>query len=261
MLQEIRPPPQFDAEEWAGRWDRMQERYLVGRAERFAVMVQMIRATLPSVARVLDLGCGPGSLMLQLLEAFPTAQVVGVDFDPTMLLLARARLARFGERAQFVSANLREPTWSQSLTAPFDAAVSATALHWLSAEQLVGVYLALARLLRPGGLFLNADHAGSDLPSIQREWEKERERMLSEQPHPAADDWRGFWQAYGEALGVNVDEIHERMKGGWSGDVEQGQPLVWQLDVLRASGFRHVDCFWRCAGDAVYGGILSGASS
>ncbi|WP_366521110.1 class I SAM-dependent methyltransferase [Lapillicoccus sp.] len=40
----------------------------------------------------------------------------------------------------------------------FDAVLSSTALHWLPAEALSGLYRDLAQLLRPGGVFLNADH-------------------------------------------------------------------------------------------------------
>jgi hypothetical protein len=65
-----------------------------------------------------------------------------------------------------------------------------------------------------------------------------------------ADDWDGFWDAYLHALGAAP-----RKAGGWEGGVEVGLPLAWHLDVLRACGFRAVDCFWRCDCDAIYGGV------
>ncbi|MDN5915253.1 MAG: class I SAM-dependent methyltransferase [Pseudonocardia sp.] len=39
--------------------------------------------------RLLDLACGPGSLARRAVRRFPGAEVVGVDFDPVMLELAR----------------------------------------------------------------------------------------------------------------------------------------------------------------------------
>lgn len=60
----------------------MQERYLVERAERFETIVRLIRETQHSLEAVLDLGCGTGSLMSSVLEAFPEASVTGIDFDP-----------------------------------------------------------------------------------------------------------------------------------------------------------------------------------
>ena len=64
-------PPGFDWQHWVDRWERMQNRYVVRRAERFELMVRLIRESQPSVRLVLDLGCGPGSTMLRMLEAFP----------------------------------------------------------------------------------------------------------------------------------------------------------------------------------------------
>ena len=258
MESSIALPPGFDWQHWITRWERMQERYVVGRDERFAVMMRMIRATQPAALRVLDLGCGPGSLTLRVLEAFPDAQVVGIDFDPTLLALARAQLARFGNRVKLVRADLRDSSWAESVAAPFDVVVSATALHWLAAEQLAGVYRRVGQVVRPGGIFLNADHVGSDSAPIQKAWEKHRDEMLAQGANTAADDWSGFWKAYGQVLSVDIEEIHQRMARDQEG-VEQGMPLAWHFHELKASGFRHVDCFWRSDGDAIYGGIRADA--
>lgn len=258
-MQDIRLPPGFNWREWVERWDRMQERYLIDRAERFAVIIRMIRATLPSAARLIDLGCGPGSLTLELLEAFPQAEVIGIDLDPAMRVLAKARLSGYGMRVKILSADLREPAWSDALPQPCDAVVSATALHWLSAEQLEAVYQQVARVLRPGGIFMNADHVGSDYAPIQKAWELDRAEQLARKAK-GADDWQGFWRAFGQALGVDLDSIHKEIAGGWSGGVEAGLPLPWHFHTLKASGLQYVDCFWRSDGDAVYGGIREGGT-
>ncbi len=255
MLEGIRIPPELDWQQWVNRWERMQERYLVGRAERFAVMIRMIRDTLPSITRVLDLGCGPGSLTRELVEAFPDAEIIGVDLEPTLLLLAHARLAPFGARAKLVSADLREPAWSEPLPTPFDAVVSATALHWLAPEQLARLYKQVGQLVRPGGIFMNADHVGSDYPAIQNAWEKHREEMRAKQANGAADDWDGFWKAYAQALGTSASEIQERTETSFAKGDDRGLPLAWHMHALKEAGFRYVDCFWRRDGDAVYGGI------
>ena len=258
MKGSIALPPGFDWQHWMTRWERMQERYVVGREERFAVLMRMVRATQPAALRVLDLGCGPGSLMLRLLEQFPQAHIVGIDFDPTLLALARAQFAKFGDRATFVRADLRDPSWAESVAAPFDAVVSATALHWLPSEQLALVYRRVGQVVRLGGIFLNADHVGSESAPIQKAWEKHRDEVLTQGANMAADDWSGFWKAYGQALNVDMEAIHQRMARDQEG-VEQGMPLAWHFHELKASGFRYVDCVWRSDGDAVYGGIRENA--
>ncbi len=246
--------PNLDWAHWVAQWDRMQERYLVRRDERFALIVATIRATQGSPAHLLDLGCGTGSLMVPLLDAFPEAEVCGLDLDPTLLMLARERLAPYGRRARLLQVDLRTPSWDQALSLPLDAAVSATALHWLIPPDLAALYAKLALLLRPGGAFLNADHAASAHEPLQRMWEHRRKEALGRQADPAADDWDGFWVAYSRALGPEVSRARERLVGAWEG-IDEGLPLAWQLDQLRAAGFSAVDCFWRCDCDAIYGGF------
>ena len=256
FTKEIELPEGFDLRYWVDRWERMQEHYLVRRAERYDTMILMMRETQKPVSRIVSLGCGPGSLMLAVLESFPQAKVFGVDFDSTMLLLARQRLARFGNRVDLILADLRHESWPNALATPMDAAVSATALHWLVPEQLVDLYRWVARILRPGGIFMNADHVGSDFAPIQEAWERHREEMRAQESNTAADDWDSFWDAYARALGLDIREIHRRTIGGWEGGVEEGLPLAWHFDRLSESGFRSVDCFWRCDCDAIYGGIV-----
>jgi SAM-dependent methyltransferase len=267
-------PPGFDWEYWVARWDQMQSYYLVGRAERFALLARTVRDIAGPSPRVVDLGCGPGSLMRAVLEALPQAEVWGIDFDPAALLLARARLASYGPRAHVALADLRSPTWRigirrNGMPDRVDAAISATALHWLKPGALATLYGQIAALLRPGGLFLNADHVGSDWAPLQASWERHRVEMRAARDAPSIaidadlgtpEPWDDFWAAYVRALGGDTAgfvyaEADARVLGGWDGGVEEGLPLAWHLDALREAGFGAVDCFWRCDCDAIYGGI------
>lgn len=249
-------PQHMDWRHWADRFDRMQERYLVSRAERFDVIVRTIRAIQPVPQRVLDLGCGTGSLGLAILNAFPQCELVGVDVDESMLALATARLAEFGPRASVLRADLRAEDWHAKVGNGFDAAVSATALHWLSADHLSALYGRVADLLLPGGILLNADHVGSERPAIQQAWQTHREAMRQvERTGQASESWDEFWQAYAAALGVDIAAIGAKSVGPWEG-VEDGLPLAWHFDRLREAGFAPVDCFWRSDCDAIYGGVV-----
>jgi SAM-dependent methyltransferase len=248
-------PENFDWPVWVTRWDRMQERYLVARAERFAVISHLIRDTQSSAPLILDLGCGTGSLMAALLESIPGAHVVGVDLDITLLILAEKRLAEFGDRAQTIQADFRQTSWLEDIPKPFDAIVSATALHWLNPRQLADLYVQISTLLGPGGIFLNADHVASDNPLVEQAWVKNRADILAAQSDPAADDWDNFINAYLTTLGADTSAVRQQALGEWQG-VEQGLPLAWHFQHLRKAGFSSMDCFWRCDCDAIYGGIL-----
>jgi S-adenosylmethionine-diacylgycerolhomoserine-N-methlytransferase len=75
----------YDITRWAFLFGR---RKLVLRAASQVVMPQ----------RILEIGCGTGSNLVELAEAFPKAQIVGLDLSLDMLDRARAKVKRFGPR-------------------------------------------------------------------------------------------------------------------------------------------------------------------
>ncbi|MCS0600360.1 class I SAM-dependent methyltransferase [Streptomyces sp. LP11] len=102
--------------------------------------------------RVLDLGCGDGSL-LELLAATPGRRLAGVDLSPDSLALARRRPA-------LSTAALAEAR-AQYLPFPddgFDACVSHLALMLMA--DIERVVAELARVLVPGGLLACVTGAG-----------------------------------------------------------------------------------------------------
>jgi cyclopropane fatty-acyl-phospholipid synthase-like methyltransferase len=247
-------PNNIQWQQWVERWDRMQERYLVRRDERIKLLVRLVREAVSPVSRVLDLGCGTGSLMQPFLDAFPEAEIYGIDFDPLLLPLAQQRLRSYGPRSQLILADMRSQDWQAKLPEIFDAVISATALHWLTEVQLANLYRQLSGLLRPGGLFVNADHVASRQPQVQKLWEQSRAEMQRAEAKQDGEDWEGFWEAYAQTLGLSgMRRITERVLGGWDGGVEEGLPLEWHFAELKASGFSHPECFWRCDCDAIYG--------
>jgi trans-aconitate methyltransferase len=68
--------------EWIAKWDEQQEENLPDREDRFTALIDAVEegAGRPDPL-VLDLGCGPGSLSVRLLDRIPAATVVAVDGD------------------------------------------------------------------------------------------------------------------------------------------------------------------------------------
>src|ERR1700732_4570410 len=139
--------PQLDRDatrEWIRRWDRQQEESLPDREERFTALIDAVEegAGRPDPL-VLDIGCGPGSLGVRLLERLPRATVIGIDADPVSLALG---LAAYGDLPglRLTDLDLRVPGWSARLSlgsrTGVDAAVSTTALHWLPEQELRAMY-------------------------------------------------------------------------------------------------------------------------
>ncbi len=85
---------QHDARQWIDRWERQQEDHLPDREERFTALIDAVEAgTGRADPLVIDLGSGPGSLSVRLLDRLPDARVVAVDTDPVTLALGRAAYA------------------------------------------------------------------------------------------------------------------------------------------------------------------------
>ena len=77
---------------------------------------------------MLDAGCGSGRVTELLAGRLPRGQVVALDGSPAMIEAARERLAPFGDRVEFVVADLGRPL---PLEAPVDAILSTATFHWV----------------------------------------------------------------------------------------------------------------------------------
>ncbi len=68
-------------------------------------------------ATILDLGTGPGSLLLAALDQWPCAEGLGIDASPDALSFARRNAEQLGltDRADF-----REGDWGEGVEGPFD---------------------------------------------------------------------------------------------------------------------------------------------
>jgi trans-aconitate 2-methyltransferase len=109
------------------QWDAQTYDRIADPQTRWGTAV-LDRLQLRGDERVLDAGCGTGRVSEQLLERIPNGTLVALDADAAMIAEARTRLARFGDRVEYVVANLTEPL---PLNEPVDAVFSTAAFHWI----------------------------------------------------------------------------------------------------------------------------------
>jgi trans-aconitate 2-methyltransferase len=124
-------------------WD--PERYLAFADERARPFVDLVaRIDAHDPLRVVDLGCGPGTLTRLLADRWPGADVAGLDSSPEMIERAHAE---GGAQVRFDVADLRE--WQA--TDPVDVLVSNATLQWVPDH--LGLLPRLVTQVAPGGWF------------------------------------------------------------------------------------------------------------
>ena len=136
----------------AEAYDEFMGRYSVLLAPQMADIAQ-VRAG----QRVLDVGCGPGALMAELVTRLGAAAVAAVDPSPPFVAAARARYPGV-EVSQAPAERLPFPDRS------FDAALAQLVVHFMS-DPVAGL-AEMARVTRRDGVIAACvwDHAGDQGP-------------------------------------------------------------------------------------------------
>lgn len=233
---------------------------MADREHRFDAMLDAVDAATAShdqPMRMLDLAGGTGSLSIRALRRQPDAEVTVLDLDPVLLHIARATLPA---PAKVIAADLRHTAWHVPL-APrsFNAVVTATAMHWMTAPRLAAIYAEVHDLLAPGGIFINADHMDDDgLPTLSKLLaDRNREHREDLYRTAAVTSWPLWWSqvAADPELGplkVERDALFSIHHGhDWT------PPLSWHLEALRDAGFAEAGIVWRGGTDAAVAGVRS----
>ena len=220
-----------------------------GAPEQFDTMLRLLeqaRTGHAGAPRVLDLGCGDGVLLEAIFDAYPAAHGVGVDGSPPMLERAAERFeGTDGRRVRFISTDLSRPEWREPLAGEsFDAVVSGFAIHHLEDEQKLALYGQVFRLLKPGGVFVNIEHAASASPLGEALFQEAFARHLAH-----------FLRTNGGKPEATFESVLDEMRSAPDRDANRLSPVETQLDWLRGIGFVDVDCYWKWYELAVLSGF------
>jgi len=222
----------------------LDERSLIipDRPRQLEVLLRVFRFMSRPPRRILDLGAGDGLLLGAVLEAYPEASGVAVDFSPLMLEQAKQRLANFGTRAITREADLQSPAWLKTVEGPFDAVVSGFAIHHLTHERKRMIYQEIYDLVTQGGLFLNSEHVASATPFVEKMFDDAMTDHLYQRRRERGES-------------VSLEEVRRAFMERPDRAANILETVEKQCRWLREIGFRDVDCFWKYFELAIFGGM------
>ena len=226
------------------RWMIMMQQYNPVLDEQIRTVIATLQQETSGPCRILDLGCGPGTLARQILTADERFTVVNLDVNPFWLEVCKRNLADFGKRAQLLAASFRDADWPNQVPGPFQAVVSLTTLHSLATESYQALLNQILHILEPGSLFLNADRL--IVPKFE-----------PEEPDPdtfTGDTWQGYYTWLKDTW--ELTDIFDAAQK--QGDIFDGSPTGYDgdtnLHLLTEAGFINQNMYWYRDGRAVFGG-------
>jgi tRNA (cmo5U34)-methyltransferase len=197
------------------------------------LITQAAIASTSPIRKVLDIGCGAGNNTIRL------RQSLGQDFDAVLLDLSQPMLNRAAERVRQVNAGQMTLVCNDFRTAQlepgtFDVILAAAILHHLRDDQdWRTAFQKLHSLLRPGGSVWITDLISHESSGVQQL----------------------MWRRYGQYLtSLNGEEYRDKVFA-YIDREDSPRPVTYQLDLLRAVGFSHVELLHKNSCFAAFGAI------
>src|SRR5262245_39495291 len=175
-------------------------------------------ATTPHAIAALDVGCGAGNFTLKLLQRLPRLDMTLIDLSRPMLdrAVQRVSAATSGQVTAW-QGDIRELPLGESR---FDIIVAASVLHHLREDsEWQAVFARFHAALRPRGSIWIHDFIEHTQPQVQA--------MM--------------WERYGAYLTQLKDTAYRDHVFAYVAQEDSPRSLVYQLDLLRAVGFKEVE--------------------
>ncbi len=175
----------------------------------------------------LDLGAGTGLLTALILNAFPGAMASVVDISEKMLYRAKQRFTN--------NSNVTIFAMDYAETTPpgvHDLVVSAMSIHHLVHTEKNQLMEKIYKVLKPGGIFINADLVESSTAAVGEKYHR-------------------HWMDYLKKADLSADElaaVRKRMTCDLPATLDS--QLMW----MQQAGFIEVDCYYKYFNFVVYSG-------
>ena len=216
-------------EEEAAEFDERILKLIPHYEEMIDALISSIPPDRNDSIRVMDLGCGTGTISKSLKDKFKNATVTCLDLAQNMIEMARIKLSDYKD-IDYITCDFYHFKFPEK----YDVIVSSLALHHLlTDDDKKKFYTKIYEALNEGGIFLNADATLGSNEYLQELYQEK---------------WKEF-------MGQNISR--EEIEKKWipaAREEDHPAKLVDQLDWLRDIGFSNVEVIWKYYHLAVYGG-------
>ncbi|MFA5073125.1 MAG: methyltransferase domain-containing protein [Nitrospirota bacterium] len=205
---------------------------ITNRVPFYGLFIEALVNVLPfkhdATIKVVDLGCGTGTVACQVKEKFPNAEIACVDFSPEMLQSAKKKLGAYNGISYYESDML------QFDFTGYHAVLSSLCLHHVGSEkEKKEFFKKIHKGLLEGGAFYIYDVILASSQALQ-------------------DVYLEAWKSY-MAKHLSPQEIEDTIRKYH----EEDRPfaLMQELARLKETGFQEVDVICKFYNGAVYGGV------
>lgn len=153
--------PALGSHELTGEYDRTIRMWT--RETRWRSALVDLVALKPG-ERLLDVGCGTGTLAIMLKQRTPEATIIGLDPDPVILKIAADKARVANADISWIEGFARDAARATSAAASFDVVSSSLMFHQVQMAEKKAALEAMRAALKPGGRLCIADY------SKQRSW-------------------------------------------------------------------------------------------
>jgi tRNA (cmo5U34)-methyltransferase len=231
--------PKSTVEEIRARFDKDVERFTkldegnkaqVDSPLSLELITEAASVTNPNARSMLDVGCGGGNYTLKMLSRLHNLDVTLLDLSLPMLERARQRVSEMTTGSiRTLQGDIRQADIGVEA---YDVITAGAVLHHLrEVDEWRAVFAKFHAALRPGGTVWIFDLIQQTMPEVQQ----------------------GMVKRYAEYLeGIDGPAYRDKVLG-WVEMEDTPRPLMFQLDMLRAVGFRETDILHKNSCFATFG--------
>ena len=177
--------------------------------------------------KIMDLGCGTGTIALKIKTAFSNPEISCLDIAENMIKMAQIKL---GENIGYYVNDFYKFNFDKK----YDVIISSLALHHLANDKDKKMFYGkIYNALTDNGVFYNAD------------------MVLGSNSH-LQDLYMSKWKTF-MGKSVPLDEIENKWIEKYNAE-DRPAGLMNHIDMLKETGFKNIDVVWKYYNFFVYGG-------